>query len=303
MLASKHCGDHVMSSRQPDERDFSALTVAELVDLARHERIMMGREDDSCRCIHELWRRADRETLESATLLCGSSDPLDRELACDILIYLGRDPYEPVFYDEAMPLLVRLLVPEEPVDVLYSALHAIVNYSPWDRDDLRPLPAILALSSHGDELVRFSAAKALGGCEEPEAIATLLRLSRDPDVDIRDWATFGLSRLLEVDTPEIRAAFWERVDDEHEEVRAEALSGLARCKVPGTYEALVAELDRNTVHDTTFKACEMLADPRLLQILQNWHRILGEGTSKCLGEVLRSFQRSAERTERNDDVD
>ena len=50
----------------------------------------------------------------------------------------------------------------------------------------------------------------------------------DDDPDVRDWATFGLGTQVATDSAEVRDALADRLADADEDVRREALVGLAR---------------------------------------------------------------------------
>ena len=77
--------------------------------------------------------------------------------------------------------------------------------------------------------MRFSVACALGHFpNDPEAVATLLTLTRDDDSEVRDWAVFGLGVQGDVDSSEIREALLERLTDTDEDVREEAIVGLGK---------------------------------------------------------------------------
>ena len=58
-------------------------------------------------------------------------------------------------------------------------------------------------------------------------LAALIALSADDDLDVRDWATFALGTLSEDDGAPLRDALAARLDDEDEDVRLEAVHGLA----------------------------------------------------------------------------
>ena len=62
------------------------------------------------------------------------------------------------------------------------------------------------------------------------AIDTLIMLSRDLDEHVRDWASYSLGSSCENDTPAVRAALIDRLDDSFEDsdAAAEAAIGLAR---------------------------------------------------------------------------
>jgi HEAT repeat protein len=99
--------------------------------------------------------------------------------------------------------------------------------------------------------VRFGATFALVGLENPEAIEAMIRLLRDANEEVRDWATFGLGSILEVDEERIRQALRDRLGDGDGDVRAEAMVGLARRGddrvIAGLARALDAELDDSPI--------------------------------------------------------
>jgi HEAT repeat protein len=135
----------------------------------------------------------------------------------------------------------------------------------------RPHPAaldeLIRLSSHPDDLLRWKVAVSLGSYQQPSAIDALLRLATDPDADVRDWATFGLGTLQTSDSPEIRAALWRNLSDTDEDVRGEALLGLAARRDERAIEYLLEHLNPQCrVYE--LDAAETLANPRLLGALQ-----------------------------------
>ena len=67
-------------------------------------------------------------------------------------------------------------------------------------------------------------------------------LSRDADEEVRDWATFGLGSLTEVDTPELRETLLARLVDTDDNTRGEAVIGLAKRHDPRVVAPLIREL-------------------------------------------------------------
>jgi hypothetical protein len=59
-------------------------------------------------------------------------------------------------------------------------------------------------------------------------VGTLIAWSRDEEHEVRDWATYLLGSELDIDTPEVRRALRDRLEDEDFDTRCEALVGLAR---------------------------------------------------------------------------
>jgi HEAT repeat protein len=101
-------------------------------------------------------------------------------------------------------------------------------------DDPHAMSLLLTLADHVDGRIRRAVAVAIPAVLRrtavPEAaVTTLIRLSRDPDEDVRDWACFALGvGLSGVDTQALRDALAERIADPHVDTRCEALRGLAR---------------------------------------------------------------------------
>jgi HEAT repeat protein len=135
---------------------------------------------------------------------------------------------QPEHVTEALPELVSMI--SEHTDPFVLAAVAEALGLAWSED---AKPSLLSLVEHPDPSVRLAVARALPGGIESRDVAdkvaqALIVLSRDPFDEVRDWATFGLGRQLNVDTPEIRATLLARVDDPHAKARDEGVCGLAR---------------------------------------------------------------------------
>lgn len=100
-------------------------------------------------------------------------------------------------------------------------------------------------------------------------LARLIAMTRDEDVANRDWATILLAQT-DLDTPEIRAAFKERLGDEDSIVRGEALVGLAQRDPALALPLVITELGRRPVGLPTMEAAEEIADAKLLPHLLPW---------------------------------
>jgi HEAT repeat protein len=143
--------------------------------------------------IAALQSRGDLETFTVARRLCAAATPAERMLGVDILGELGRDR---PFTDRTLPVLRYLAASDKDPYVLYSVLIAFGHLR-----DPRALPSVVELAAHEDPTVRYGAAYALpnvmGNPPDRVGLATLRRLAADADQDVADWASLGITLLLD----------------------------------------------------------------------------------------------------------
>jgi HEAT repeat protein len=201
-------------------------------------------------------------SLPAGIRLLGSSDPVARSVGCDLL-GCASDLHESVRVDAASALLA-LASSETDVDVNWSIACALGRTA-----DERAVPALVALAEHPDSDVRRQVAQALPsvatGYLEGAEIGALIRLTGDPDSEVRNWATFGLGSQTDVDTSAVRQALWARVGDDNGDAHEEAVFGLARRRDPRAASLLIELLDAEEgLHTWGFDAAACLRDPVLL---------------------------------------
>jgi len=102
-----------------------------------------------------------------------------------------------------------------------------------------------------------------------ENMQTLIAMTRDDDVSNRDWATLLLSQE-EADTPEIRAALLNAINDTDPIVRSEALLGIAQRDTQLALPFALVALSGDQVSMAVLEAAEIIADPALLESLRPW---------------------------------
>lgn len=241
-----------------------------------------GGEKAFCRCL---------ELLENNNIQ-------NRIAAVDVLaqLYSSRS-----FIQSDSPEIIRYkrLHPRKTVDILLDLLQTTVD------DDLlesvcsafchnkshRAIAPLVALKDHPNPDVRYAMCLALSGYEDIRAVKTLIELSNDEDDDIRNWATFELAQQIDINTKYIRKALWQRVDDHHNETRAEAILGLARRQVTAITEPLALELqkclDNGECWDQIVEAAFSMPNPAyyklLVAIAENFDNIwsLDEAIAAC----------------------
>jgi HEAT repeat protein len=215
--------------------------------------------------VRELQRRGTQTVFDIASELCGLEDPSRRRLGLNILAQLGYERGRP-FLEGSLPIALNLAVDSE-LRVRRSALSALGHLG-----DARALKVLLRMVADPDAGIRLEVAQAmpsvLGDPPLPEAVAALTTLMADADGQVRDWATFGLGSLLDVDSEPIRQALQTRLDDRSGDTAGEALVGLARRRDPQVLTRVRAVLDGDDVGNLTVEAAGELADRSLLPSLE-----------------------------------
>jgi hypothetical protein len=182
--------------------------------------------DDYDQIWEALGRAADAgpSAMHMALGMLGSDDSAMRAIGCDLVGVVNNGSNEPPRL--AATALVELGERETDADVLRSIAGALCH-----APDPIALPLLVRLASHDDSDVRSNVAMALpaamGNQVDGADIAAMIGLTGDIDADVRNWATLGLGRQMDVDGSEIRQVLWARVGDDNPDVREEAICGLA----------------------------------------------------------------------------
>ena len=278
-----------MSDERPDlmGKRFDRVATEQLLDELALPETDGDEYWERVRCLHT---RGGRDVFKLALEALNGPDGLYRRAGADVLSQLGYKEDKP-FTDETIPhLLDRLRDSTEPealVGILGALGHLGFGYGEaFDENRRIALPWLRQLRTHYDDAVREALVAALNsavnGPDELsiEAALLLCELTRDQARDVRDWATFWLEELptmFDLDLPEVRRALWQRVTDEDQEIRVQAISGLAnhgdRSVIPILIkeielEAKDVETNDGLVWLNVFEAAKTFADPALLPALR-----------------------------------
>jgi HEAT repeat protein len=228
--------------------------------------IALGAYDEDCRwdLIGGIVTECPDDVFETAASLLGGENERERTLGADILGRLVGA--EPGIRSAALPALLEALGSETAAAPLASIVAALGHVG-----DAGALGRIVPLATHESAEVRLAVAFAVATISPqplpPEALGALIRLSRDDEPEVRDWATFGLGTLSNTDNPDVRAALLARAEDAYRETRAEALFGLAVRRDPRAVPHLIRALRSPQVGGLEVDAAAAAADPRLLPAL------------------------------------
>lgn len=214
-------------------------------------------------CCLRIAKKRNRDIFERAAARCSSEDPIKRGRGADILCQLRRAPLtsdersndsQCLFREESYSLITKMLETERDLHVLESAVSALGHLY-----NEAGIPLILSYRDHADTAIRFAVTCALGNFpNDLRSVDGLLKLTSDPDADVRDWAVFGLGVQGDVDTPKIREALLRALDDENRDVREEAAVGLGKRRDQRLIPALRVMLDKPEFSDRVAEATTTL---------------------------------------------
>jgi len=219
-------------------------------------------EDDHDASLALVHYRGGSEEYQIGLEYCKSSDPLDRATGADVLAQLGWQDH--TFLDETVDVLIPMLKDSNDLVANFAAVAL------GHRDHPKAIPHLVEISEHNNPVVREGVVFGLLGHEDPQAVCTLIRLSRDSSEDARNWALFGLGSQIETDTPEIRDALFDGLNDPYDEARGEALLGLALRGDARVVDAILQEWEGETISFLSVEAAQEIGDSRLLPDLKQF---------------------------------
>jgi HEAT repeat protein len=202
-------------------------------------------------------------TIGLAQAFLADSDTAVRALGFDLLAVQAQD-----FNWHVAPLIEAanaLPLPDTGVLLRRAAANALACIV----DDERVLYPLLRFADDADAGVRWQVARGIPVVVDPlpeDAVAVLVKLLRDEDSDVRDWAMFALG-CRENDGAELRGAFAVGLYDPDDNTAGEAAVALARRNDPRVLPVLERALADRDVGSLYVDAAAQLGDSRLLPLL------------------------------------
>jgi HEAT repeat protein len=253
-----------MTDTVRQQPDFAAMSIETVVELALAD--LAKPEIDATWTCADAWllKQPPSDLLPLCLELAERPPSEARVLAAHLL---GQaNSYWPEMRESATSRLRHMLETETATDVLNQAGIAVGFWK-----DEAALPALVQLRSHPSSDVRYGVVLGLSGIEREDAKRYLIELTRDADLDVRDWAVFGLGQQTALDFPELREALVAALEDTHEMVRAEAIDGLAvrqdERAIPALRRELAAVAEDREWH-MLWECAEKLKSPLLVPELQ-----------------------------------
>ncbi len=213
--------------------------------------------------ISELRKRPNQEVFKKAYEFAKSDFDKQKIIGLDILQQLGFDPrYKK---KETVELHFELLEEEQSDNVLKSIFHGIGH----NNDELsdKQILKLLEFKNVKNTEVKHALISALLGIENTSTINVLIEFTKDKTASIRNWATFSIGSLTELDNTDIRNALWNRVNDPNFEIKSEAIVGLANRKDSRIKSIIIKELENGDYGILLFEAILIIKDQDFLPLL------------------------------------
>jgi len=222
------------------------------------------------------------QIVERVQALGSSHDDKSRDTAATIL---GQGWVGAKFAPgRSAEILLQMLAKEQSTSVLASIIFALGHLH-----DSRAVEPMIGLSTHPDARIRYAVVSSLCGHDDNGSIETMVARSSDQDRDVRNWATFGLGSQIDTDTPAIREALFARLTEKDDEIRGEAIVGLARRGDIRAATALLNELntlEADVLRDWVLitEAANEIATQAKASGLQEWRPVLSKLARLGIGE-------------------
>lgn len=220
---------------------------------------------------------SSREVFDKAVELSKSPDCEERDLS---IILLSEGPGLANF-NEAHRELLRILETESDSVVLTSAIYGLNHLSMAEEFDheSESFEHLKHLVDHPSPKVRQAVASTLQGNSDEWVFESLIKLTDDNDPGVRNWAIQSLiytaeyaseyqNKVSESELMKLPNIFANLLNDSDEEIRVEAISGLALFKDKRACDAIKEELKKPRIKLAVLEAARDLAEPTLYPILR-----------------------------------
>jgi len=207
-----------------------------------------------------LGMRGTREVFDQAAPLCQSTCHVERALGIRVLASLGECDHR--FISDCFEVVLNSLNGEQEENVIHAILQGFGRLHRYESI----VPAS-RFRDHPNPEIRRAVVSAMLHREDALAVETLIGLTRDSEVNTREWASFGLGSCIEWDSDALRNALAERLLDEDGYVRGDAIYGLAARGDSRVVPYLLEALKKPEPYNRELEAATLIADPALLPLL------------------------------------
>jgi HEAT repeat protein len=221
-----------------------------------------------------LARRGTPDVFETARRLCLADGAAEKCLGCHLLGRLAS--FKRPDFDDGMAVLLPMLESENEPRVLECVISALGH-----AQDPRAVGPVMRHLGHPNPQVRWHIVLMLTACgERDDSVSALIDYTKDSDALVRDWACHGLGSAWQFDTPALRDALADRLDDPDDYVRGEAFVGLALRHDERVVAPLARELEAKTFEqcptDYAHEALRALGNASEFPELRIWEDVAND---------------------------
>ncbi|WP_459557256.1 hypothetical protein [Lacunimicrobium album] len=224
------------------------------IDLKNHLALIKTQDGEKrWNSIFSLANHATNELFAITIEYSSSSLSIDRILSADVLGRLGdcdlaTSKGRPLG-EASLAALLGMLSVEKDTKVTLSIITALQHHHHH-----KIIGSVVPFKNSCSADIRRAVALAITGYVDPLAIDTLLELSKDADVQTRNWSVFAISQQIETSSTEIIECLRNACNDENDEVRAEGLYGLAIRNDSQFARLALSVLEQDWVHKLAIQA-------------------------------------------------
>lgn len=215
--------------------------------------------------IRELRKRPNKKVFNQAFKLAKSNIDKEKIIGIYVLAQLG---FNPRFQQKKTLDLYFILLENEKSPKVISAILSSISHNN-DIVDENQILKLIEYKKHKYSDVRFQLALSLSFLENKNAINTLILLSEDKHPDVRNYSVFGLGEQTKLNNDEIIKALWNRVNDNDEETKFEAILGLSKRKQSLIKDVIKRELKLENYGSLLFESILEFNDKDFLPLLYN----------------------------------
>jgi HEAT repeat protein len=261
-------------------KELEKLTTKQLIIKAYAEE----NEDKYMEYIHILRLRGDSEVFKLTKKLVYSKNSVYRDISASILSQFG---YKTKLHKGESVYLLSKLLNDKNEDVISTAIYAFGH-----RKCTRYANQLASFVTYKSLQIKEALSFSLGGYESQECIDALILLMKDDNNYVRNWSTFSLAQITETNTKKICDALFENLDDKEQEVRGEALLGLASRKDERVKEAILKDLQRPFYGSWMFDSIVEMPDSRYLQYFDTYIDSLDDEDKKAFKRDIEKAKKS-----------
>lgn len=188
--------------------------------------------------ISQLRKFATQEMISECILLIDSEDLKSKQIGIDILSQLGKNRKS--FIHKMFDKIFNFFETSNNENLILTSLFAIGHNNEYLK--IKHIKSLEKFKNSKSTDVRYALTFSLLGVEKKIAIDILIELAQDKSLRIRDWATFGLGTQIETDNKEIRGILYKNSLSNNNQIRQEAIKGLANRNDQRVEKLILSEL-------------------------------------------------------------